>query len=66
MQRCPKCGYKEGRDWPAVLLLLAFGVVSLGAEILGVQKNVRLCIAVGWLLVAASFAWRMVRRQNAG
>jgi hypothetical protein len=29
MQRCPKCGYREGVDWPALLQVIAFCVLYL-------------------------------------
>ncbi len=46
MQKCPKCGYSEGRDWPYLLLMLAFFLVVLVAGISGVPKRVELSIAI--------------------
>jgi hypothetical protein len=60
MQKCPKCGYNEGPDWPGLFLLLAFAVVALGAEILDVPIPKSLRVS-GWFFVVVSFAWRAVR-----
>jgi transposase len=50
MQKCPKCGYNEGRDWPGALMILAFGLVSLVSGISGEPKSVQLSIGIGSLL----------------
>ena len=60
MQKCPKCGYNEGPDWPGLFLLLAFGVVASGAEILGVPIPQSLRVA-GWFFVVVSLDWRAAR-----
>jgi hypothetical protein len=61
MQKCPKCGYNEGLDWPAVLMIVAFVLVSVAAGGSGASKRVQLSIAAGMFLFAASMFWRAAR-----
>ena len=63
MQKCPKCGYNEGRDWPYMLLILAFGIVSVAAGSLG-GKLVNLSIALGMFLFVASLLWKAKREDK--
>ena len=62
MQKCPKCGYSEGFDWPGLFLFLAVVVMSLGVEFLSTSKRSRfLCLAVVSFLVVVSFVWRSAK-----
>ena len=63
MQKCPKCGYNEGTDWPGMLMIVAFVLVSVVAGISG-AKSVDLSIGVGMFLFAASIFWRSVRQDR--
>ena len=63
MQKCPKCGYNEGLDWPGILMILAFCIVTIVGGISGV-KSVQLSAAVGMFLLTASTFWRMVRQDR--
>jgi hypothetical protein len=60
MQKCPKCGYNEGADWPGLLLMAAFFLVSLVAGIWG-PRIVQLACAGGWFLFLAAIIWRASR-----
>ena len=62
MQRCPKCGYNEGRDWPYILALLAFGVVLFVAGT--APKRVELASGIGMFLFLASFLWKHAREDK--
>jgi hypothetical protein len=64
MQRCPKCGYSEGKDWPGMLLIVAFGVVSVVAVGNSSGKVVHYAAAIGMFLFAASALWRAVREDK--
>ena len=64
MQKCPKCGYSDGADWPAMLLIAAFILVDVVAWMSGVPKAVRLALSGGTLLLVASFWWRALRETR--
>jgi hypothetical protein len=49
MQKCPKCGYRERRDWPTILRGLVFYGLCV-ALILGASKRFRL-IALGAMVL---------------
>jgi hypothetical protein len=49
MQKCPKCGYRERRDWPTILRGLFFYGLC-GALILGASRRFRL-IALGAMVL---------------
>jgi len=57
MQRCPKCGYREGVDWLSILWILAFTFAS--CSFYGPKSY--LLRAVASLLFAAGIFWRAVR-----
>ncbi len=63
MEKCPKCGYNEGRDWPGILMILAFGLVTVVGGTSGL-KSVELSIAVGMFLFVASIFWRSARQDR--
>jgi hypothetical protein len=65
MQKCPRCGYSGGFDWPDLFSLLALVVLSLGVEFLSASKKLRLlCFAVVCFLVVVSIFWRRVREEK--
>jgi|HubBroStandDraft_6_1064221.scaffolds.fasta_scaffold117748_3 membrane protein implicated in regulation of membrane protease activity len=65
MQKCPKCGYSEGFDWPNLFSFLALVVLSLGVEFLSASKTLRfLCFAVFCSMVLVSILWRRVREKK--
>src|SRR6185312_9489687 len=66
MQRCPKCGYREKRDWPALLGHLAFAVLY-GVFILGFDKAPRSYRLLGlgaFLLFVSANWWNAVRNER--
>jgi len=63
MQKCPKCGYDEGIDWPSGLLIAAFCLVSVVAGISG-PRIVQLGCGVGWFLFLAAIIWRSAREDK--
>ena len=66
MQRCPKCGYREGRDWPLLLIVAGLGIVYC-TFILGVDsalKELQFVALVGWLLSLAGIVWYVVRKNR--
>ena len=63
MQKCPKCGYNEGVDWPGILLIAAFGLVSFTGGF-DVPRIARLGSGVSWLLFAAAIIWRSAREDK--
>jgi hypothetical protein len=63
MQKCPKCGYNEGTDWPGLLLMAAYGLVSVVAGI-GGPRIVQLGCAGGSFLFFAAIIWRSAREDR--
>jgi hypothetical protein len=61
MQRCPKCGYREGADWLAVLCVVAFSVLYFVFTFPGyeyhVPKSYRLVGVCGHVPV---YRWKWV------
>jgi hypothetical protein len=64
MEKCPKCGYSEGRDWPGILLMLAFFLVSLVADWGFGAKSVRLASAGSGFLFVAAIVWKSAREDK--
>ncbi len=61
MRRCPKCGYREGPDWPAVLWVLAFGFLYVVFIASDAPRGYRLMGFVAFLLFLAGTAWKAFR-----
>jgi hypothetical protein len=66
VQRCPKCGYREKYDWPAILSVIAFCVlyVGFGGMEEHVSRNNRLVGLGAFLLFLAASAWGMLRNEK--
>jgi len=63
MKRCPKCGYKEGIDWPYVLEVVAFGfllmVFILTADF--APRGYRLAGLAAFFLFTIAGTWSGIR-----
>jgi hypothetical protein len=66
MQKCPKCGYQERADWPAILWVVAFSVLYLVFIVLPVQvpKSYRLAGLAAFLLFQAGTIWKTLRDKR--
>ena len=66
MQRCPKCGYRERYDWPAMLSVLAFALLYLVfvAAAPHVSRSYRLLALVAFVMFMAASAWNMLRNER--
>ena len=64
MQRCPKCGYREKYDWPAILTVMAFGLLYVAFVALHGAKNYQLLGLVAFLLFLGAGAWNMLRNEK--
>jgi hypothetical protein len=66
MQRCPKCGYREGTDWPWILCVVAVSVLYIAFVLAADQqlKSVRLTGVLAYVLVAAAATWRGLREKR--
>jgi hypothetical protein len=69
MQRCPKCGYREGTEWPWILCIAAVSVLYM-AFILAIDRELRDVLNVRWvglvayLLFGAAMTWRGFREKR--
>jgi len=66
MQRCPKCGYREKYDWPAILVQIAFALLYL-AFFLAFDRAPRSYKLVGlgaFLLFASANWWNAIRNER--
>jgi len=70
MQRCPKCGFNEGVDWPVMLFILAFGILQI-AFILAldfvphVEKlPYKVCGIAAMVVYASGVIWLSLRRNK--
>ena len=65
MQRCPKCGYRDGTDWPRILCSVAFIflylVFMLGGDYLSKRWNLLGTMA---LLVFTLGTFLQIRRDR--
>ena len=66
MQRCPKCGYRERYDWPAMLSVVAFGLLYMVFTAVApqVSRSYRLWALVCFGLFLAANAWNMLRNEK--
>jgi hypothetical protein len=66
MQRCPKCGYRDSVDWPAILSIAAVSFLYMVFMVAGdfVPKGYRLLGLVAYLLFLAATAWRALRNSR--
>jgi len=62
MQRCPKCGYREGVDWSALLWALAFMLIVFAADY--APRNFRVMEIVAILIFAAGVMWKGFRNRR--
>jgi hypothetical protein len=66
MQRCPKCGYREGTDWPGILWAVAFSVLYLVFIVVPdhLPKSYRFAGLVAFLLFQAGTVWKARREKK--
>jgi hypothetical protein len=64
VQKCPRCGYNEGNDWPGALLIVAFLLVNLVAGASRGPTKVVLASAVGWFLFVTAMIWKLAREDK--
>ena len=69
MQRCPKCGYRDGIDWPWVLAIVAFVVLKLSPEhgsyrIVGVGATFLFATAMVWYAIRSLRNYRDTQLRN--
>ena len=66
MQRCPKCGYRERYDWPAILSVIAFGLLYMVFTAVApqVSRGYRLLALVAFVMFMAASAWNMLRNEK--
>jgi hypothetical protein len=65
VERCPRCGYHEGADWPDRLVYLAFVILWLGFAFPDhVSKRLEVLRLVALALVIAGIAWKSNRKQR--
>lgn len=66
MQRCPKCGYRDAIDWPAILGFFAFAILY-AVFLMAVEpsnQNLRVVALAAWLVFLAAFLWREMRKRK--
>ena len=67
MQKCPKCGYDEGADWPQIMMLLSFYllfvVYIVSADF--APRNWRFIGMTAFLGFSVGQMWGMLRRSRA-
>jgi len=61
MQRCPKCGYREGIDWPEVVRIFAFCLLGSAFMLSDVQPRLRLSGEIAIVLFFAVGVWMRIR-----
>jgi hypothetical protein len=67
MKRCPKCGYREGFDWPSLLVGLAFlFLYAMFTVVVGdyIPKNYRWMVMLALLLFLAGEFWKSRREKK--
>jgi hypothetical protein len=66
VQRCPNCGYREKYDWPAMLLVVAFGVLYIVfiASVELVPRSYRLGSFAAFLLFLVANTWNGLRNNR--
>ena len=66
MQRCPKCGYREGTDWPGMLLEAAFFVLYLVFIVLPdrVPRGYRFAVLAAFVLFQTGTVWKGKRERK--
>jgi len=68
MERCPKCGHREGVDWPAVLCAVAFSILyfvfTFAEYEYHAPKGYRLVGFAAMLLFIAGNGWRQSRNKR--
>ena len=62
MQRCPKCGYREKYDWPAILWIV--GILYLVFISTGAPRGLRFTGLVAFLLFLVASVWNMIRNER--
>jgi hypothetical protein len=66
MQKCPKCGYNDGVDWPVILWVVAFGflyLVFIGAADFA-PRSYRLLGGAAFTLFSAGTVWKALRDRQ--
>ena len=62
MQQCPKCGYKEGIDWPGILWVISFFALYLLWVLGDYRPREYRWVGLGaFLLFNVGFAWMLIR-----
>ena len=65
MQRCPKCGYDEGADWPDRLIYLAFVILLIGFAFPDhISKSLHLLRDVAIVLWLVGIIWKSNRTKR--
>jgi hypothetical protein len=63
VQRCPNCGYRERYDWPAMLWVVAFGLLYF-VFVAVAARNFRFTGLVAFLLFLMASTWNMLRNER--
>ncbi len=67
MQKCPKCGYDEGRQWPQIIVILSFNllfvVYIVSADF--APRNWRFIGMIAFVGYSVGTTWGMLRRSRA-
>jgi hypothetical protein len=65
MQKCPRCGYDEGVDWPEKLIYLAFAILWVGFAFPDhVSRRLELLRIVAMALWLAGVIWKSSRYKK--
>lgn len=67
MQKCPKCGYNEGVDWPTALMIASCSALYI-AFLLGTDeapKGLRMFGLASYLVFSVGTAWKASRKKRA-
>jgi len=66
MQRCPKCGYREGTDWLSILCIVAVGLLYVAFILVadGGPRDIRAMGLAAYLFFIAATIWKGLREKR--
>jgi hypothetical protein len=66
MQRCPKCGYREGLDWPWILSYIAFAFLDIvfTSSRVHMPRTYWMLGTAACALFLTAMAWREFRNRR--